>query len=108
VILLALIRHKEPNELVFPDLVNADWLLWKVPSLRGHIAYDGRPELLTRRQWNGVVQFERQERGWQTAVRGYSLIVTSPAIAQRVVKTGRWQRIYADKVLAVLKSANGG
>jgi MFS family permease len=89
--------------LVFANLELADWLLWKIPELRGRIAYDGRPELLTRRQWEGAVRFARLEPGWRSAVRGYSVIVTSGAEAVRLIETGEWRRVYADGPFAVVR-----
>jgi hypothetical protein len=101
---LAIIRDRKPNQEVFADLEIADWLLWKIPELRGHIAFDGRPELLTRDEFEAVVRFPRQQPGWQSAVRGYSLIATTPVIAAHAVATSRWRRAYTDKTLAIIRS----
>ena len=96
------------GRLVFADLELADRLLWKIPALRGRIAYDGRPELLSRRQFDGVIRFARQEPGWQEFVRGYSLVVTNRAIARSMAETGRWQRVYAaDKTFVVVRRTGG-
>lgn len=104
---LSVVSKQARGGLVFADLELADWLLWKIPGLRGRIAYDGRPELLSRRQFDGVVKFARQEQGWQAAVRGYSVVVTNRAIARRIVKTGSWRRVYADQALVVVHSTGG-
>jgi hypothetical protein len=94
--------------LVFADLELADRLLWKIPELRGRLAYDGRPELLSRRQFDGVIRFARQEPGWQEFLRGYSLVVTNRAIARSMAETGRWQRVYAaDKAFVVVRRTGG-
>jgi hypothetical protein len=105
---LAVVREQTRGGLVFADLELADLLLWKIPALRGRIAYDGRPELLSRRQFDGVIRFARQEPGWQEFVRGYSLVVTNRAIARSMAKTGRWQRVYAaDKAFVVVRRTGG-
>ncbi len=54
----------------------ADWLLWRVPSLRGRIAYDVRFELLDRRQLDPLLDFADQ-RGpdWTRITTGYDTVV---------------------------------
>ena len=105
---LAVVREQMQGGLVFADLELADRLLWKIPELRGRLAYDGRPELLSRRQFDGVIRFARQEPGWQEFLRGYSLVVTNRAIARSMAETGRWQRVYtADKAFVVVRRTGG-
>jgi hypothetical protein len=105
---LAVVREQMRGGLVFSDLELADRLLWKIPALRGRIAYDGRPELLSRRQFDGVIRFARQEPGWQDFVRGYSLVVTNRAIAHSMVKTGRWRQVYAGEPFVVVRRTRPG
>jgi MFS family permease len=106
---LAVVREQMRGGLVFADLELADRLLWKIPELRGRIAYDGRPELLSRREFDGVIRFARQEPGWQEFLRGYSLVITNRAIARRMTKTGSWRRVYAaDKAFVVVRRAGSG
>ena len=105
---LAVVREQMQGGLVFADLELADRLLWNIPELRGRLAYDGRPELLSRRQFDGVIRFARQEPGWQEFLRGYSLVVTNRAIARSMAETGRWQRVYAaDKAFVVVRRTGG-
>jgi hypothetical protein len=87
---------------VFADLELADWLLWKIPSLRGKVAYDGRPEILTRRQFLSVVAVARHERGWREALSGYKVLVALPPKHHRSRLSG-WQRVYGDDSLVVLR-----
>jgi len=105
---LAVVREQTRGGLVFADLDLADRLLWKIPTLRGRIAYDGRPELLSRRQFDGVIRFARQEPGWQEFLRGYSLVVTNAAIARSMSETGHWRRVYADQTFVVVRRAGSG
>ncbi len=46
------------------------WLLWKVPALRGRVAYDIRFELLTDAQWQAVRAFRSSRPGWQARFEG--------------------------------------
>ena len=105
---LAVVREQMQGRLVFADLELADRLLWKIPALRGRIAYDGRPELLSRRQFDGVIRFARQEPGWQEFLRGYSLAVTNRAIARSMAETGRWQQVYAGEAFVVVRRTRSG
>ena len=101
---VGVIREQARHEPVFADLDLADWLLWKIPQLRGKVAYDGRPELLRRREFRHIAAFERMEPGWEAAVRGYGVVVTSATIATRMAKTGRWRRVYGDEALTVVRA----
>jgi hypothetical protein len=99
---LAVVRTEAGSGRVFADLTLADWLLWKIPALRGRVAYDGRPEILTRRQFLGVVAVARHERGWREALRKYQLLVTLPTKHHGPHLSG-WRRVYADDSLVVLR-----
>ncbi len=92
---VAALRAEPRTVRVLADLPVADWVLWQAPQLRGRIAYDGRPELLTRREFvDDAVRFERFTPGWEQAVRPYTLIVTDTAIAERLVASRRgWKPI---------------
>ena len=65
-----------PGPAVLPSDRHADWLLWKVPALRGRIAYDIRFELLTDRgaatRWRC---FKAVRPGWLRGDRGYPIVV---------------------------------
>ena len=53
-----------------------DWLLWRVPSLRGRIAYDVRFELLDRRQLDPLLDFADQHGSdWIRITAGYDTVV---------------------------------
>jgi len=99
---LAVVRTEAGGGQVFADLELADWLLWKIPSLRGKVAYDGRPEILTRRQFLSVVAVARHERGWREALSGYKVLVALPPKHHRSRLSG-WQRVYGDDSLVVLR-----
>jgi hypothetical protein len=64
-----------PGPAVLPSDRFADWLLWKVPALRGRIAYDIRFELLTDRQLRELVLFKNVQPGWERAAAGYPIVV---------------------------------
>jgi hypothetical protein len=91
---LAAVRELPARERVFANLELADWLLWEVPSLRGRVAYDGRPELLTRREFDEVVMRATTfAPGWQRVLARYQLVVLDPSRAARLVRLGGWRKL---------------
>lgn len=91
---LAAVRALPTSDRVFADLDLADWLLWEVPSLRGRVAYDGRPELLTRREFDDVVmRAATLESGWQRVLARYQLVVFDPGRAVRLARLNGWRTL---------------
>lgn len=91
---LASVRELPAGARVFADLDLADWLLWEVPSLRGRVAYDGRPELLSRGEFNDVVmRAATLAPGWQRVLAPYRLVVLGPSGAARLVRLGGWRKL---------------
>jgi hypothetical protein len=78
---------------VFANEATADWLLWKVPSLRGRVAYDVRFEVLTPRRIARLLAWRNLGPGWARAVAGYDLVVDDPAHVSRLVAAGGWHRV---------------
>ncbi len=76
---LATIRRAvtdDPSLRVYADERYADWLLWRLPTLRGRVTYDARFELLTGAQLEAVVKFKAQAGpNWAEAASGYRLLV---------------------------------
>jgi len=99
---LPAVRAEAREGRVFADLTLADWLLWNVPSLRGRIAFDGRPEILTRRQFKGIVRVERLSDGWRRELHGYRLFVMPQPRHHRLRLSG-WSPVHADDNLVVLR-----
>ena len=48
----------DPSLRVFADERYADWLLWRLPALRGRVAYDARFELLSDVQLAAIADFK--------------------------------------------------
>jgi hypothetical protein len=103
--LLAKLQGEPASLRVYADLPLADWALWNEPRLRGRIAYDGRPELMTPAQFTDVIRFARLAPGWPRAVRGYSLIITNDAIAKRLVGGHAWTPAAAANGVVLLRRA---
>jgi hypothetical protein len=100
---LAAVRALPPRERVFADLDLADWLLWEVPGLRGRVAYDGRPELLTRAEFDDLVMRAATfERGWQQVLAPYQLVVLDPGRAARRLRVNGWREVAATPRFVVM------
>jgi hypothetical protein len=69
-------RAAGPDARVYAATRYGDWLLWKIPSLRGRIAYDVRFEILDPQTFFRIVRF-RGELGdeWKSLADGYEVIV---------------------------------
>ena len=73
---VANVVHAKPHTRVWSSEVFADWLLWKEPSLAGHIAYDARFEILPHRYFKQVALFSTASgRDWHRIVDGYDVVV---------------------------------
>jgi hypothetical protein len=66
----------DPEVRVYPSDRHADWLLWKLPELRGRIAYDVRFELYTEQQLDRIVTYDCEcGDSWKRAADGYRVVV---------------------------------
>ena len=70
------VRSAGPDARVYPSDRHADWLLWRIPELRGRIAYDIRFELLTREGFIDLVRFDSEYKDdWKQVADGFSVVV---------------------------------
>lgn len=88
---------------VFADDEHADWLLWRVPSLRGRLAYDSRLELLTRGDLVGLVAVARMRGDVVRVLRRYPLAVVTPARARLLLRAGWGRVVYEDDTTALVR-----
>lgn len=91
----------------YADDALADWLLWQLPQLRGHIATDARFELPRAREL--VSQTELASGGglnWKLAARGDRLLVLDPTWYPHAAAGFRHEpgarTIYADRRAVVI------
>ena len=65
-----------PETRVFATSRDADWILWRLPELRGRLAYDVRFEIYDRETFERIVRF-RGEQGddWKTLADGYQVVL---------------------------------
>jgi hypothetical protein len=61
---------------VFSATRYADWLLWRVPELRGRISHDVRFELFDRGTFERIVRFKGQQGAdWKSIADGFEVVV---------------------------------
>ena len=74
--MIAAVRSAGPDARVYPSDRHADWLLWRIPELRGRLAYDVRFELLTRDGFIDLVKFDSEYKDrWKHIADGFDVIV---------------------------------
>jgi hypothetical protein len=87
---IAQVRHAVDagvSTRVYADERFADWLLWRLPQLRGRVAYDASFELLTTAQLQAIFDLKSQAGdNWNRAARGYRLLVLNTS-ADSLVRT---------------------
>jgi hypothetical protein len=86
---------------------HADWLLWRIPELRGRLAYDVRFELYTRAEIIALARFEFQHgAGWQRLADGYGVIVvdedTDSSPTRALLRQPGVRAAYRDSDVSVL------
>jgi hypothetical protein len=66
----------DSRTLVFATDRHADWLLWKIPALRGRVAYDVRFELYEPSFFDRLVAFHGETGArWKSLADGYRVVV---------------------------------
>ena len=65
-----------PRVQVFANSHDADWLLWRLPSLRGRLAWDVRFEIYSPATFERIVRFTGEQGSeWKSLADGYRIVV---------------------------------
>jgi len=105
---VAAVQAAGSDARVFASDRHADWLLWRIPTLRGRLAYDIRFELYTRSQILAIGGFTYQKGSrWKRIADGYRVVVVdedsdagSPTKA--LLRESRTRVAYRDEGVSVL------
>jgi hypothetical protein len=66
----------EPDDRVFAPDRFSDWLLWKIPELRGRVAYDVRFELYDREFFDRLAEYNGEAgEDWKSFADGYRIVL---------------------------------
>ncbi len=66
---------RDPSTRVWATDGTADWLLWRIPELRGRIAYDVRFELYDQATLDRIVDYQARRGDWKSVADGYRVVV---------------------------------
>jgi hypothetical protein len=66
---------RDPNVRLWATDGTANWLLWRIPDLRGRIAYDVRFELNDEKALDRIVRYGRREGDWKAILDGYRVVI---------------------------------
>ncbi len=96
----------DPHARVFADERFADWLLWRIPSARGRVAFDARFELLSKAQLERLYRWAAESTDhWRAAAAGTSIVVVYRPHDRRkaaaLIRSGG-RVLYSDHEVAVL------
>lgn len=98
----------DPSARLFATDHDADWLLWRIPSLRGRMAYDVRFELYDRPTLERIIQFDRGRGGdWRSIATGYDIVVldltkNGPRRLRALLAEPRATLVYSDDRIAIV------
>jgi hypothetical protein len=66
---------RDPSTRVWATDGTADWLLWRIPDLRGRVAYDVRFELYDKPTLDRIVDYQTRRGDWKRLLDGYRVVV---------------------------------
>jgi hypothetical protein len=96
-----------PGVRVFATERHADWLLWKIPALRGRVAFDVRFELYDTSFFDELGRFKGQTGEWKQITEGYEVVVvdekSSPDHTEDFLAETGSRSLYEDDVIAVVR-----
>jgi hypothetical protein len=92
---------------VFATDRHADWLLWKVPGLRGRVAYDVRFEIYDPGFFDRLLEYKAQQGDWKAILDGYRIVVLDEKAsldhAEDLLAERGARALYEDDVIAVVR-----
>ena len=95
---------RDPSTRLYATDGTADWLLWRIPDLRGRIAYDVRFELYDEHALDEIVRYGTLAPGWQSLVDGYRVVVVDDAKHLQAFRAERGSTVaYLDDDVAVVR-----
>ncbi len=112
---LAQVRHGALTGVtarVYADERFSDWLLWRLPQLRGRVAYDASFELLSSAQLEAISDFKAQAGDDRNrAARGYRLIVlesSAAGLVQALLREPGTRRLFeGDGAVVLMRPVSG-
>ena len=99
---------REPSVRVWATDGTADWLLWRIPDLRGRLAYDVRFELYDAETIERLSRYGRREGAdWISLADGYDVVIVDEAAHLRAHLAEPGARLaYKDTEIALVSRAS--
>jgi hypothetical protein len=105
----------DPGARIVADVGDADWLLWRSPSLRGRVAFDARLELISASGVSDIASLLRGPGGHSSLTRGdYRIFAldrrAAAATARRLSAAPGHRVLFSDarRVVIVTQPASAG
>jgi hypothetical protein len=107
---IAGIAAGDPSVRVFANERFADWVLWKTPSLEGHVAFDARFELLAPAQLRTIARLRaRVLPNGLAPTKGYRVLVLDPVDDRAALRAAQLEKgtvtLYRDPNVYVMLRA---
>jgi hypothetical protein len=93
---------RSPDVRLYATDGTADWLLWRIPDLRGRIAYDVRFELYDRPALDAIARYGRRAQGWERIVDGYRVVLVDERAHLVGLERRGAKALYGDDSIVVL------
>jgi hypothetical protein len=94
---------RDPETRLWATDGTADWLLWRIPDLRGRIAFDVRFELLDDAALDRLVAYGRRAAGWERILDGYRVVVVDdPEHLAALEREPGADVVFKDETIAVV------
>jgi hypothetical protein len=94
---------RDPATRLYATDGTADWLLWRIPDLRGRVAYDVRFELYDQDDLDRFVQYGTRRGDWTSLVDGYRVVIVDDAAHLRGLRAEPGAKVvYRDDEIAVV------
>ena len=98
---------RNPETRLWATDGTADWLLWRIPDLRGRIAYDVRFELYDEPTLDRIIAFKGLHGDWHSTLDGYTVVVVDDAKHVRALRGEPGARVvYRDSDIAVVRRSS--
>lgn len=66
---------RDPTSRLMATDGTADWLLWRIPDLRGRVAYDVRFELYDPPTLAAITRYGNRQGEWKAFLDGYAVVI---------------------------------
>jgi hypothetical protein len=97
---------RDPSVRLYATDGTADWLLWRIPDLRGRVAYDVRFELYDKPALDRIVRYDNRSGDWKSLLDGYRVVIADDLAHLEALAAEPGARVvFHDDSIAVVERA---